>query len=65
MEETVLVNFYPLTDENQRGLTGGTNFGPNYDGLWILAVLDDSRRAGSLGAPAPVALMIVGLFNGE
>ena len=28
-------------------------------------MLDDSRRAGSLGAPTPVVLMIVGLFDGK
>ena len=31
----------------------------------FLAVLDETRRAGSLGAPAPVVLMIVCLFDGE
>ena len=61
----VLVNFYPLIDENQRGLPGGTIFDPNHHGLWILAVPDDSRRAESLGEPFPVVLMIVGLFDGE
>ena len=58
-------NFYPLIDENQRGLTVGENSGPNHDGLWILSMLDDSGGAGSLGSPAPVVQMIMGLFDGE
>ena len=47
------------------GLTGGANFGSNHHGLRILAVLDGSRRARSLGAPAPAVLMIVDLCNGK
>ena len=61
-----LVNFYPLIDVNQMGLTGvGANSGPIHHGLRILAVLDVSRLAGSLGATAPAVLMILGLFDGE
>ena len=59
----VLVNFYPLIDETQRGLTGGGNSVTNHHRLWTLAVLDDSRRSGSLGAAAPVVLMIVGFCS--
>ena len=59
------VQFYLFIDENQGGLAGGPNSGPQHHTLWILEVLDDSSRAGSLGAPAPVALMMVGLFDGE
>ena len=57
--------FYPLIDEKQRGLTGGANSDPNHHRQWIFAVLDDRRRARSLDAPAPVVLLIVGLFDGE
>ena len=47
------------------GLTGGANSGLNHPGLRRFAALDDSKRAGGHGAPAPVVLMIVGLFDGE
>ena len=49
-------SIFTQIEENQRGLVGCENYGPNHHGLWILAVLNDSRRAGSLGAPAPVVL---------
>ena len=43
--------FFPLIDEKQSTFTGGANSGPNHHGLLILAMLDDIRRAGSLGEP--------------
>ena len=62
------VDFYHLIDGNKRGVghTGGANSGPNHYGLWIYAFLDDTRCAmQSLGAPVPVVLMIVCVFDGE
>ena len=64
-EVNTLFNFYPLIDENQMSPTGGVTSDPSNHGLWMLAVLDDSRRIGKIGAPAPVVLMNVGLFDGE
>ena len=55
----------PLIDDDQRDLTGGAHSVSNHHGVSILAVLDDSIRQGNLGAPDPVVLMIVGLFDGE
>ena len=60
----ILFRFYPLIDENQRGFTDGANSGQYHHGLWILVVFKDSRRAGSLGSPAPVVLLRV-MFGGE
>ena len=57
-------SFY-LIDVNQMGLTGGANSCQNHHGLRSLAVLDDSKYAGRRVAPAPVSLMIVGLFDDE
>ena len=49
--------FLLLIDKNQRGPIGDANTCANHH--------DNSRRAGSPGAPAPVVLLIVGLFEGE
>ena len=58
--------FLPTHRRKPKGsYTGGANSGPNHNGLWIFLVLADSRCVVSLGAPAPVVLMIVGLFDGE
>ena len=39
----VLVNFYPIIDENQRGLTGDANSGSNHHGLgfWRCSTIAD------------------------
>ena len=63
----LLVNFYPPPpiDESLKGLPGGENSSRKHHELWILAVLDDSRRVGRQAAPPPAVLMIVVLFEGK
>ena len=56
----VLVNFYLLVDENQRGLPGGAQTMVDFG----FGSAGDSRRSGCIGAPAPVFLIILGLING-
>lgn len=60
-----LVDFDPFLHENEGGLAAGANSAPNHHGRGILAVFDDRRRAGGLRGPAPVVLVIMGLFDGE
>ena len=60
-----LVDFDFLIHENEGGLTASADSAPDHDGLRILAVFDNVRRAGSLSGPAPVVLVVVRLLNGE
>lgn len=47
------------------GPGAGTNCSPNHNVRGFLAMIDDGRCVGSLCGPAPIALVIVGLLNGE
>ena len=58
-------NFYHLIDENQRVLICRANFSTKPSRTWDFCGARLYRRAGSLGAPAPVVLMIADLFDGE
>ena len=60
-----LVDFDSLIHENEGGLTASADSAPDHDGLRILAVFDNGRRAVSLSGPAPVVLVVVRLLDGE
>ena len=59
------MDFYPLIDKTKGFLPVAQIQAQTSTGLRILAVLDYSRRARSLGAPPPIVLMFVGLFDDE
>ena len=55
----------PTHRRKPKGSFRRRKFQPKPSRTSILAVLDDSNSAGSLGAQVPIVLMIVGLFDGE